>query len=204
MLARSVHTRHSTAGGSRRAFHSEGDDSGSPHSVGGGAPSSNSNASPAGAPAPAPGGGSGELHASGAADSLRLDSERADGAATAPPAAADLATHAAAGVRDASGQRVPGSLPPALEVPAGDMGPIPEDGPYLLRPCDPQPAPPAAAGGEAALRHLGGDGGPALAHQQHGRLLTASDPLVSPGRITLASKLKAARFASGHQAAAQR
>ncbi|KIY93476.1 hypothetical protein MNEG_14486 [Monoraphidium neglectum] len=66
------------------------------------------------------------------------------------------------------------------------MGAIPEE-----RPASP-PAPATAAAAAATP-------GKAAGECWRARLLNSSDPMVSPGRITLASKIKSARLAGSHR-----
>jgi hypothetical protein len=79
--------------------------------------------------------------------------------------------------------------PPAAVVSAA-MGPIPEEAPYTQRPANPgcEGQDVAAAGGVTTP-------------SKPGRMLNASDPMVSPGRITLASKIKSARLTSSERGA---
>lgn len=80
---------------------------------------------------------------------------------------------------------------------AASMGPIPEEAPYTQR-----PASPGATGGVTGSVTGGGvttTPRKAGGESWRARLLNSSDPMVSPGRITLASKIKSARLTSSQR-----
>ncbi|GBF97607.1 hypothetical protein Rsub_10743 [Raphidocelis subcapitata] len=81
------------------------------------------------------------------------------------------------------------------------MGAIPEEAPYPQQPPGGGSPPRAGtpSGGNATPRRAAGPGGGDAALRAR---LMSSDPMVSPGRLTLASKIKSARLTSSHRIAA--